>query len=71
MVLLHLHNVIVYLLLGRKIISSGAEGKGDKREGDPGEVDHQDHLHHQVILYLLLIPPIYLHLLLLLLLNYV
>ena len=58
--------MIVYILLGRKILSAGAVGKGDKREGEQGEVDHQDHLHQKVILYLLLITPIPLHLLLLL-----
>ena len=67
-VLLHLHKVIVYIFLGRKIISTGAIGKGGKREGEQGEVDHQDHLHHQVRMYLLLIPLIPLHIFLFLLL---
>ena len=34
-----------------------ASGKGDKRDGDQGEVDHHNLHNHQAVWYLLLILP--------------
>ena len=46
--------------------AAGAEGEGYKREGDQEEVDHYALFEDQAVLRLLLIPPLPLHLFLLL-----